>query len=30
VKGAGPVALEFRNAEKAFDPAAVYGEPTKR
>jgi phosphoribosyl-AMP cyclohydrolase len=28
LKGAGPVTLEFRDAEKTFDPQAVYGKPT--
>ena len=30
VKQGGSVALEFRDAEKAFDPRAVYGEPAKK
>ena len=30
VKGAGPIALEFRDAEKVFDPQAVYGERKSR
>ena len=29
-KGAGPIALEFRDAEKVFDPQAVYGERKSR
>ena len=29
-KGSGPVTLEFRGAEKAFDPDAVYGDRKKR
>jgi phosphoribosyl-AMP cyclohydrolase len=29
-KGRGPVALEFRDAEKIFDPRAVYGDRRKR
>jgi phosphoribosyl-AMP cyclohydrolase len=29
-KGRGPIALEFRDAEKAFDPRAVYGDRKKR
>ena len=29
-KGRGPIALEFRDAEKAFDPGAVYGDRKKR
>ena len=29
-KGPGPIALEFRDAEKAFDPRAVYGDRKKR
>jgi phosphoribosyl-AMP cyclohydrolase len=28
-KGRGPIALEFRDAEKVFDPNAVYGRPKK-
>ena len=26
----GPIRLEFRDAEKVFDPAAVYGNPKRR
>lgn len=29
-KGRGPIALEFRDAEKTFDPGAVYGDRKKR
>jgi phosphoribosyl-AMP cyclohydrolase len=29
-KAGGPIALEFRDAEKVFDPRAVYGEPKNR
>jgi phosphoribosyl-AMP cyclohydrolase len=29
-KGGGPVALEFRDAEKVFDPRAAYGDRKKR
>ena len=29
-KAPGPIALEFRDAEKVFDPPAVYGEQKRR
>jgi phosphoribosyl-AMP cyclohydrolase len=29
-KGGGPITLEFRDAEKVFDPRAAYGDPKNR